>query len=304
MKKIIIPGGSGFLGQSLATYLSTKGYQVIILSRKALASTPNISYQVWDGKNLGEWAKSFEGAEAVINLAGRTVNCRYNKKNKQEIYDSRLESTAVIAEGIRQCTQPPKLWMNSSSATIYRHALDRPMDEFTGEQGEGFSVDVCQKWEKTFEESNTPHTRKITLRMSIVLGKNGGALRPLNNLVRLGLGGTQGKGNQYISWIHEKDLHRMFVWMIENEEIKGVFNCAAPNPITNQYFLKTLRKVHRQPIGLPAARWMLEVGAWCIGTETELILKSRRVIPQKALKKGFQFEFEHIEKTLKDLLKT
>jgi hypothetical protein len=302
MKKIIIPGGSGFLGQSLAAYLSTEGYEIVILSRKASPSANNISYQVWDGENLGEWAKSFEGAEAIINLAGRTVNCRYTPQNKQEIYDSRLKSTAIIGEAIKQCTEAPKLWMNSSSATIYRHALDRPMDEETGEYGEGFSVNVCQKWEKTFNEIKLPHTRKIALRMSIVLGKEGGAMQPLNNLVKFGLGGTQGKGNQYMSWIHEKDLHEMFLWMIKNEDLEGAFNCAAPNPITNQYFLKTLRKAHKQSIGLPATKWMLEIGAWMIGTETELILKSRRVIPKRAIDKGFEFKFSHIEEALQDLV--
>lgn len=302
MKKVILAGGTGFLGDVLAKHFIELNYEVFIISRQKKENQQGITYLTWDGENWGDWAKSLENAEVLINLAGRTVNCRYNAKNKQEIYDSRLKSTAILGEAILKCENPPKLWINSSSATIYRHALDRPMDELTGEYGSGFSVDVCQKWEAAFNQCNTPNTRKVALRMAMVLGKNGGVMIPFINMVRLGLGGTQASGKQYISWIHEQDFANMIQFIVENPKIEGAFNCSAPNPMPNQDFLKTLRNILKVPFGLPAAKWMLEIGAWAIGTETELLLKSRRVVPTKMLDLGFEFKYPTVREAFTEII--
>lgn len=304
-EKIILAGGTGFIGQSLANYFANKNYRVIILTRNPdkYQSINKINYVKWNGIDLDIWQKELEGAKAVINLAGRTVNCRYNEKNKKQIYDSRLKSTQVIGEAIVQCQIPPKLWVNAGSATIYRHALDRPMDEESGELGEGFSVDVCQKWEAKFEEMKTPQTRKVFLRIAMVLGKDGGVMGPLSNLVKLGLGGTQGKGNQRISWIHELDFSRLVEWLIEHPEIEGTFNASAPDPQPNRFFMKTLRKVSGVPFGLPATRWMLELGAIFMQTETELITKSRWVIPKKIQELGFKFQYPKLEEALRQIVR-
>lgn len=302
-RKIVIPGGSGFIGQVLAKHFVAQGNQVIILTRGAAKEKDGVQYLQWDGVNLGDWAKTFEGADAIINMAGRTVNCRYNEKNKQQIYDSRLFSTEVIGKAIAACENPPKLWMNAGSATIYRHALDRPMDEATGELGSGFSVDVCQKWEATFQRMETPQTRKLMLRIAIVIGREpGGALEPLMNLVKYGLGGTQGKGNQYMSWVHEQDVINVVEWLMTHEEVTGIVNVASPNPIPNKQFMKTLRQVMKRPFGLPATRWMLEIGAWVIGTETELILKSRRVIPGRLQELGFEMQYTTVKEALEEII--
>lgn len=303
-EKIILAGGTGFIGQSLAKYFSQRGYRITILTRNPdkFNSNDKINYVKWDGVNLSEWKKELEGTKVVINLSGRTVNCRYNEKNKQQIYDSRLNSTQVIGEAIVQCEHPPELWINAGSATIYRHALDRPMDEETGEFGEGFSVDVCQKWEAKFEEMQTPNTRKVFLRIAMVLGKEGGVMKPLYNLVKLGLGGTQGKGDQRISWIHELDFNYLVEWLMEHPEIEGTFNASAPDPQPNQVFMKMLRKVSGKSFGLPATRWMLELGAIFIQTETELITKSRWVIPKKVQELGFAFQYPKLEGALDEII--
>lgn len=301
-RKIVIPGGTGFIGQEMAKHFVQQGDEVIILTRSQNKRQDGIQYIQWDGKSLGAWTETFEGADAIINMAGRTVNCRYNAKNKQQIYDSRLFSTEVIGVAIAQCQNPPTLWINAGSATIYRHALDRPMDEETGEPGSGFSVDVCQKWEATFQRMETPQTRKLMLRIAMVLGKDGGVMPPFMNLVKRGLGGTQGKGNQYISWIHEHDFIRAIEWLITHEEVTGILNISSPHPEPNQKFMKTLREVMKRPFGLPATRWMLEIGAWFIGTETELIVKSRRVIPGRLQALGFEFQYPHLKDAFDEIV--
>lgn len=302
-RKIVIPGGTGFIGQVMAKHFATQGDEVIVLTRGNSEQKDGVQYVQWDGKTLGGWANTFEGADAIINMAGRTVNCRYNEKNKQQIYDSRLFSTEVIGVAIAQCKQPPTLWINAGSATIYRHALDRPMDEATGELGSGFSVDVCQKWEATFHKMKTPHTRKLMLRIAMVLGREGGVMPPFMNLVKRGIGGTQGKGNQYISWIHEYDFVRVIEWLMAHEEVTGILNVASPNPEPNQKFMKTLRQILNVPFGLPATKWMLEIGAWFIGTETELIVKSRRVVPGRLQELGFELKYPDLREAFEEIIK-
>jgi uncharacterized protein (TIGR01777 family) len=306
-KKIILAGGSGFTGKAVVDHFHGADAEFVVLGRSASTGLNSMSKRVrrlqWDGIHVGGWALEFEGADAVINLAGKSVDCRYTGKNRKEILRSRLDATTCIGKAIRQCKNPPKVWINAASATIYRHAEDRPMDETTGEIGKGFSVEVCKAWEKTFGEEETPGTRKALLRMAIVLGKNGGVMKPLSTLVRFGLGGKMGNGKQYFSWIHEKDLVKMIAWIMENERAEGVFNCSAPGPVPNATLMRLLRKHCGIPFGLAQPRWMLEFGAWLIGTETELILKSRYVLPQRATEMGFRFEFEELDKALEDLLK-
>jgi uncharacterized protein (TIGR01777 family) len=300
---IVIPGGAGYLGRVLADHFAKQSRPVVILSRQPHAGDDRTRYLVWDGETPGDWVEAFEGAEAVVNLAGRSVNCRYNARNRQEIYDSRLRSTKVIGEAIARCSQPPQVWINSSSATIYRHTLDRPMDEATGEIGTGFSVDVCLKWEQTLADAATSQTRKVALRSAIVFGKgHGGAMEAFLRLVRLGLGGTLGPGTQYVSWIHAEDYARSVQWIMAHPELDGPVNCASPNPAPNAVFMRTLREVCRQPIGLPVAAWMLEIGAFCLQTETELLLKSRRVVPGRLLASGFRFQYPELHRALEAIV--
>lgn len=300
--KIVIAGGTGFLGQLLTDYFVRQRFEVLVLSRTKQSPDPNVRFVLWDGENLGDWANEIDGAEVLINLCGKSVDCRYTDKNKQLIYDTRLKSTRVLDDAINRCEHPPKLWINSSSATIYRHAEDREMDEETGEFGMGFSVDVCQKWEKTFFEINNPGVRKVALRIAIVLGKNGGALKPLMEMTRMGFGGRQGNGQQYFSWIHETDFINAIQFILENDHLAGVYNIAAANPVKNEQLMSVLRNVLKIPVGIPLSRWMLELGAWIIRTETELILKSRRVVPLRLSQHGFKFQYPTIKGALTHLL--
>jgi uncharacterized protein len=304
MKRIIIAGGRGYLGTVLARYFR-KTWEVVILSRKPMTSFDsehNIRFVHWDGQSLGNWTKELEGAEVVINLAGKSVNCRYNKKNKQEIFDSRTNATTIIGKAIKLVATPPKLWINSSSATIYRHAEDKDMDELEGEIGEGFSVEVAKRWEKTFYDFNIKNIRKIALRTAIVLGKTEGVMLRLLNLVKFGLGGKNASGSQFVSWIHENDFCRAVSFLIEQEQIGGNVNLSSPNPITNDFLMKSIRKIKKISFGLPATKWMLKIGAFLLGTETELILKSRRVIPRRLLKSGFVFQYPNIEEALIEII--
>ena len=301
--KIIIPGGAGYLGQTLARYFMQREIPVVILSRQAYPASEFVRYVHWDGATLGAWAEEFEQAAAVINLAGRSVNCRYNEANKRAIYESRLKSTKVLGKAIGSCATPPKVWFNSSSATIYRHAEDRPMDEATGEFGQDFSVDVVQQWERVFNEAPTPQTRKVALRAAMVFGVGkGGVFEAFHNIVKLGLGGTLGNGRQFVSWVHAEDFCRAIEWMMQHEELDGAVNIAVPNPLPNAEFMRIFRQACAQPIGFPATKWMLEIGAFFLQTETELLLKSRRVVPGRLLASGFHFQFPHFAAAIQDIL--
>ncbi|MGZ3757344.1 MAG: TIGR01777 family oxidoreductase [Mucilaginibacter sp.] len=302
--KIVMAGGNGYLGGVLANYYRQKSDEIIILSRKPKPADGNIRTLLWDGRTKGEWATALDGANMLINLCGKNVNCRYNEANKKAIIASRVIPTALLGEVIGELENQPKLWINITSATIYRHAEDRPQDEETGDIGSGFSVDVCKQWESSFFETNTPNTRKIALRMGIVLGMSDSAFPRLLNLVKFGLGGKQGDGQQYMSWIHEQDAARVTEWLLENEKIDGVINCTAPKPIKNTEFMAAIRHAYGTPIGLPAPAWLLALGAAIIGTETELILKSRWVLPGRLTDAGYKFSFEDAGDAIKDLLST
>lgn len=293
-KKIIIAGGTGFIGNYLAKKFINQGHEVIVISRQA-------NHVNWN--NSAAIIQALENATMLINLAGKSVDCRYNEKNKQAIFDSRINTTQALGEAILLCKNPPPIWINSSTATIYRHAEDRPMTEGTGEIGSGFSVNVATKWEKTFFDFILPNTRQVALRMAIVLGKEGGVIKPITNLVRYGLGGKQGNGNQMFSWIHVEDLFNVILFLQQHNELHGVFNTVAPNPISNKTLMQMFRKYINVSVGLPAPKWLLKIGAVLIKTETELILKSRWVIPEKLLSAGYKFKFATIDEALKNIFK-
>lgn len=313
-KKIVIAGGTGFIGQELVKYFG-KENNIVILTRQLTNTTNNRNkYNTlteadliktrtvkWDGKNIGEWASELEGADIIINLAGKTVNSRYTSKNKKEILESRINATKVIGEAIRQCSKPPKLWINASSATIYKNADDKPQDDYTTEFENDFSVQVCLAWEKAFNEQLTPGTRRIALRLAITLGA-GGVLLPYFNLLKFGLGGRQGGGKQMFSWVHIEDVCRTIEWMDSRVEMQGYYNCTSPNPVTNKEFMSLLRKATGHKIGLPAFAWMLKIGAVMIGTETELILKSRWVLPTKLLESGFEFKYPFLKDAFAEII--
>jgi uncharacterized protein (TIGR01777 family) len=293
MKKIVLAGGTGFLGSFLASKFKERGDEVIIISRKNGDVSWNDKEAIIDALN---------NTEVVINLAGRTVDCRYNEKNKREILESRIETTKAIGEAIQKCAHPPGLWINSSTATIYRYAEDRPMTEANGEIGTGFSVNVATQWEKIFFDCKLPATRKVALRMAIVLGKEGGAIQPMKRLTQLGFGGKQGKGSQMFSWIHIEDVYQITLFLMQHENLNGVFNCSSPSPVKNETFMKTLRTALNKKLGLPVPRWLLRIGAVLIRTETELILKSRWVVPDRLLKSGYSFTFPSLQKALEEII--
>lgn len=246
----------------------------------------------WDGKTLGSWTDDLQDANVLINLSGRSVNCRYNHRNQQEILKSRVQTTKLLGEAVAQCSTPPAVWMNSSSATIYRHAEDRAMDEYDGEIGEGFSVNVCREWERELWAATTPKTRKVALRTAMVFGPNrGGVYDAFENLAKKRLAGTMASGRQYVSWIHEKDFANAIEWMLARPEFEGAVNLAAPNPLPNAEFMSELRVSMRIRHGMPTTRLMLQVGAAILGTESELLLKSRRVVPKRLLDSGFTFDY-------------
>lgn len=292
MNKVVLAGGTGFVGRYFEQKYSKLGYEVVIISRQA-------GHVAWDDEEA--ILAAVNGSECVINLAGKSVNCRYNEKNKREILVSRTETTKRLGEAIAKCDMPPPLWINSSTATIYRNAEDRPMTEADGDIGEGFSVDVAKAWEKEFFSFQLPHTRQAALRISIVLGSKGGVMTPYNILAKLGLGGRQGSGEQMFSWIHIDDLFRIVRYIQEHEDLHGAINCASPSPIPNATLMKEIRKSLNRKLGMPTPSWMLEIGARIIQTETELILKSRWVIPEKLEQSDFTFKYPTIDKALQQI---
>ena len=295
VQTIILAGGSGFLGTILADYFTARGTKVVILTRIPRPRDDSIREVWWDGTNLGEWAKELEGARALINLAGISVNCRYHAKNRKLMLDSRLDSTRVLGEAVARCTNPPPVWLNSSTATIYKHTLGPAWDE-AGEIGgcaaakDIFSVHVATEWERVFNEAVTPRTRKVALRSAMVLGHGKNSVLPnLLRMARLGLGGSLAGGRQFVSWIHQEDWSRAVEWILEHEDLSGSVNLASPNPVTNAEFMAAIRKVCHVPVSLSSPLWLLELGAFFLRTETELIIESRRVVPGKLLAHGFTF---------------
>jgi uncharacterized protein (TIGR01777 family) len=308
--KIIIPGGTGEVGTVLARAFHNDGHDVVVLSRSPKQAAWRFAR--WDGETLGDWTNEIEGADVVINLAGRSVNCRYNEQNRREMMESRLKSTRILGEAIGAAADPPEVWLQMSTATIYSHRFDAPNDETDGVIGGNepdapakwkFSIDVATAWEEAARQARTPQTRKVLMRLSILMSpERGGTLDLLITLVRFGLGGKAGSGRQYISWIHDRDFVRSVYWLIENDEISGPVNLAAPNPLPNAEFMRALRSEYGMPFGLPAFEWQLAIATFAMRSESELVLKSRRVVPKVLTESGFKFEFPEWDAAAKDLV--
>jgi uncharacterized protein (TIGR01777 family) len=309
--RVLLAGGSGQVGTLLTQHFVDAGHKVVILTRGRSNGLHAARRVAWDGRSPGAWTEQLENTDVLINLCGRSVNCRYHKKNRKEILESRVESTALLGRVIAQCLRPPRLWMNASTATIYRHSLDRDMDELTGELGGEeddapqewrFSIEVAKRWEEAFFSARAPRTRKIALRSAMTMSaEGGGVFDAFLRIVRFGLGGTLGSGKQYVSWIHSADFVSAIDFLISNQSLEGTINLASPNPLPNNLFMRRLREASGIRVGLPAPAWMLEVGAFLMGTETELLLKSRRVVPARLLQAGFGFQFPDWGRAAKDL---
>jgi uncharacterized protein (TIGR01777 family) len=297
--RLVLPGGSGQVGTVLARAFHGAGHEVIVLSRGDAHGPWRVV--PWDGRTIGHWAGAIDGADVVINLAGRSVNCRYHAANRKRILDSRVQSTRVIGEAIRKARHPPRVWLQASTATIYAHRYDAPNDEITGLIGGAergvpdtwrFSIDVARAWENELDAAVVPGTRKVAMRSAMVMSPDpGGIFDTLLSLVRFGLGGQAGDGRQYMSWVHDVDFVRAVYWLIDHEELDGAVNIAAPDPLPNAEFMRVLRRAWGMPAGLPATAWMLEIGTWLLRTETELILKSRRVVSARLPASGFSFDY-------------
>ncbi len=318
-RRIVIPGGSGSIGSMLARYFQERGDHVTVLTRAPY--TANWETVHWDGVTLGPWVETLEGADAVIHLSGKPINCRYTARNRRALHDSRIGPTRLLHEAIATLNEPPRVWLNGSAASIYRHSLDRDMDELTGETGgnewvgEGFwrrrapekwgwIVQLIRDWERALFSTPTPRTRKIALRTTLELSPEPGTVfAVLSRLARVGLGGTQGNGRQYVSWMHEVDYARAVEFLIEHEEIDGPVNMGSPEPLPNRDFNRILREAWNMPNGIPAPALLLAVGMFLLRGETELILKSRRVVPGKLLKAGYEFEFPGWEMAADDLVR-
>lgn len=307
--KVVLPGGSGQVGTILARAFQARGAEVVILSRQPTSAPWRVV--TWDAASAGSWTQELDGADVVINLAGRSVNCRYNAENRRQIMQSRLESTRAVGAAIAQAARPPHTWLQMSTATIYAHRFDAPNDETTGVIGGQepdvpdtwrFSIDVATSWEKAANEFSLPQTRKVLLRTAMVMSPDrGGVFDVILGIVRRGLGGTNGSGRQFVSWIHDQDFVRAIFWLIDHPDLAGPINLAAPNPLPNADFMRALRQAWGTPIGLPATAWMLEIGAIFLRTETELVLKSRRVVPGRLRASGFTFEHPEWPEAAADL---
>ena len=296
--KLVLVGGNGFLGRHLVAHFQKLGYQVVSISRTGPGDVR------WDARTLGPWAQELEGADLLVNLAGRSVDCRYNEANRREILASRTESTRVLGEAVAACAQPPRTWLNASTATIYADTQgDAPANtEAAGTIGAGFSVEIATSWEAAFEACPAPHTRKVALRTAIVLGADGGAFPVMARLARFGLCTPQGSGQQWISWLHIHDFCRAVEFLAKADDLSGPVNLCAPHPLRNWEFNTLLDRELRPPLRLPQPKWLLEMGAFVLRTETELILKSRKVYPERLLAAGFHFEYPRCEAAVGELL--
>lgn len=307
--KIVIPGGTGFLGAKLADHWMKQGHEVVVLSRGGKSPARVVR---WDAKNDGEWMKEIDGADVVVNLAGRSVNCRYTEENLKEMMDSRVNSTRAVGRAIARAAKPPPVWLQMSTATIYQHTYGAPNDEQHGVIGGHepdvpaywkISIDIAEAWEKELDAAPTPLTRKVALRTSMVMGREPkSVMGVLSRMSCLGLGGAIGDGRQFMSWIHEDDFARALDFLIEHKEMSGIVNICSNEPVPQREFMRTLRRELGAPIGLPAAKWMVTIGAVFMRTDTELVFKSRRVIPKRLLDAGFKLQFPKWEDACHNLV--
>ncbi|GAA4691204.1 TIGR01777 family oxidoreductase [Streptomyces youssoufiensis] len=307
--KIVIPGGTGQVGTILDRALTAAGHEVVVLTRR-----PVRERQIgWDGRTLGAWAEAIDGSDVVVNLAGRSVSCRYTAANLRAMMGSRVDSARVVGEAIASASRPPRVWLQMSTATIYAHRFDAPNDEATGALGGteprvpgywAYSVDIARNWEQAQEEADTPHTRKVALRAAMVMSPDrGGVFDVLSWLARLGLGGPVAGGAQYVSWIHDHDFVRAVEFLVDRDDFSGPVNLAAPAPLPQRAFMRALRTAWGVPVGLPATRWMAELGALALRSDTELLLKSRRVVPGRLLEAGFTFDHARWPQAADDLVR-
>lgn len=311
--KIVIPGGTGQVGGILRRALAARGHEVVVLSRRAEELEPGVRHTVWDGRTLGEWAREIDGADAVVNLAGRTVSCRYTEENLRQMMDSRVESTRVVGEAIARAAAPPKVWLQMSTATIYADRRDASNDETTGIIGGHepgvpdyweYSVRIARTWEATQLKADVPGTRRVQLRAAMVMSPDrGGVFDVLLRMVRLGLGGSVAGGGQYVSWIHDEDFVGAVELLLDRDDLSGPFNLAAPDPLPQRDLMRVLRRAWGQPVGLPATAWMAEIGAFALRSDTELLLKSRRVVPGRLLDAGFAFAHGQWDEAAEDLVR-
>ncbi|MBD2891202.1 Epimerase family protein [Actinomadura sp. RB99] len=307
--KLVIPGGTGQVGTVLDRALTAAGHEVVILTRRPARERE----LPWDGRTLGPWAAAIDGADAVINLAGRSVSCRYTPANLREMMDSRVESARVVGEAVAAAARPPRVWLQMSTATVYAHRFDAPNDEATGVIGGGepgvprywsYSVRIAEEWERAQAEADTPSTRKVALRTAMVMSPDrGGVFDVLLRMARLGLGGPVAGGAQYVSWIHEDDFVRAVEFLIGRDDLDGPVNLASPGPLPQRAFMRALRKAWGMPVGLPATAWMAEIGALALRSDTELLLKSRRVVPGRLLDGGFTFDHPRWPEAAADLVR-
>ncbi len=301
LKRVILAGGSGFLGRALALDLSARDYFPIVLSRDPTASVPGARVLPWDSRSVGPWLAELDGAAALVNLTGRSVDCRYTPANRHAILASRLESVRALGEAVRGCRAPPPAWVQAGSLALYGDAGERLCDE-AAPIGRGFGAEVCVAWEAAFRSEVVPQTRKTLLRIGFALGSGGGALVPLARLARWGLGGTVGSGRQYISWLHVTDLNTMWRWGIERADVEGVYNASGPTPVTNRELMAELRRVLGRPWSPPTPSLAVHLGAFFMRTEASLALTGRRCVPKRLLDQGFRFQFTDLSGTLHSLL--
>ncbi|HST50948.1 MAG TPA: TIGR01777 family oxidoreductase [Pyrinomonadaceae bacterium] len=299
--RVVLAGGSGFLGHALAEEFSRAGYEVVVLTRKLKKNFARSRQVEWDGRSVGRWARELEGAAAVVNLAGRSVDCRYTAKNRREIVESRVGSVEAIGRAVRACAEPPRVLVQAGSLAIYGDAGRRVCDE-RASAGKGFSVEVCLRWERAFDSLELSRTRKVLLRVGFVLGRGGGAFPKLARLARFYLGGTTGSGRQYISWLHVRDFCRLVAWTVEREDAEGVFNATGPCPVTNAEFMCELRCALRRPWSPRVPALLVRAGSLLLRTEAELALTGRRCLPERLVESNFKFMYTNLECALADLV--
>lgn len=300
MKRIVLAGGSGFVGRALTPVLLAKGYHVVVLGRGAAHREGGVDYLQWDGKTLGTWASTIDGSESIVNLTGKNINCRHNAENRREIIRSRVDSVRVLGQAIVACTNPPKIFVQTSGIGYCGDTGHQIADE-NAAPGRDFTAEVCRQWEGAFNALDLPATRKVILRLGVVLGRQGGALPVLEKLTRRFLGGAVGNGRQFISWIHVADVVRMFVASIEESELTGAFNATAPAPLTNSEFMHELRRALHRPWSPPVPAPLARAGAWLMGSDGDLALLSSRCIPRRFLEHGFQFQFPNLRAAFANL---
>ena len=302
VKKIVIAGGTGHLGSSLANRLIQEGHSVRMFTRKVPKNNSRILYSYWDGETPGPWIRDLDGSDVLINLCGKSVDCRYTEANKLKLIASRVKSTTLLGQAIGKCKKPPSLWINSSSSAYYGFS-EKIVNEYC-QPGDDFPATICVKWEHAFFSTQTPGTRKVAWRLGVVLQSGKGLIEPFVRLAKSGIGGKLGTGKQYFTWIHEKDFLNAAMWTINHPSVAGVYNLTSPEPVTNAVFMNALRGAVGVPLGISLPSWLIYLGGKIIGTEPYLVLDGRRVVPDRLLDSGFEFSFPGINHCLSDLFKS